>query len=288
METIVTNGDNQVVISHDGPTIMIGERINPTGKKKMAQALRNGELKVVKDQALAQVAAGARILDVNVVTEDVDEVKMLPTAIKAILEVVDVPLCIDINNPGALEKALQVYPGKALINSVSAEESSLQEILPLVKRYKAAVIGLTLDDGGIPKTAEKRLEIAKTIVSRAKDFGIPKNDIVIDSLCLALGSDDQAARVTLETIRRVKNELGVNQTLGASNVSFGLPARIEVNKAFLPLAISHGVTCPTVNPNHVGSTIAATDLILGKDRFSMSYIKDYRQRCSLPEVLAKQ
>ena len=281
METIVTNKENKVVISHDGPTVMIGERINPTGKKKMAEALRQGDLQVIKDMALAQVAAGARILDVNVVTEGVDEIELLPKVVEAVLEVVDVPLCIDINNPKALKKALAVYPGKALVNSVSAEKKSLEEVLPLVQEYKAAVIGLALDDDGIPKTAEKRLEIARFIVDQAAAAGIGKEDIVIDSLCLSLGSDDQAARITLDAVRMIKEELGVNRTLGASNVSFGLPARLEVNKAFLPLAIQTGVTCPTVNPDHVGANIAATDLVLGRDRFSMNYIRDFRQRSAL-------
>ncbi len=284
METIVTNGDHKVTISHDGPTIMIGERINPTGKKKMAEALRKGDLQIVREQAVSQVAAGAQILDINVVTEGVDEIELLPRVIEAVLEVVQVPLCIDINNPKALKKALEVYPGKALVNSVSAEKKSLAEVLPLIKKYNAAVIGLALDDGGIPKTAQKRLEIAKLIVEQGEAAGIGKEDIVIDSLCLALGSDDQAATVTLDAVRMIKEELGVNQTLGASNVSFGLPARMEVNKAFLPLAIANGVTCPTVNPNHVGATIMATDLVLGRDRFSMRYIKNYRQKSGPSDV----
>lgn len=278
MKTTVSNKGIIVTIQDNGPTIMIGERINPTGKKKLAEALRRGDMETVKNEARAQVAAGARILDVNVVAEGVSEIDMLPRAIEAILEVVDVPLCIDVNNPGALKKALEVYPGKALVNSVSAEKKSLEEILPLVKAYKAAVIALTLDDAGIPKTAEKRLEIACRIVEAAAAAGIPKEDIIVDSLCLALGSDDKAAAMTLRAVKLIKDELGVNQTLGASNVSFGLPDRMLVNRAFLPLAIAAGVTCPTVDPLKVGAAIAATDLILGRDRFSMRYIKDFRTR----------
>lgn len=280
MKTIVSNGNNIVTIGDNGPTIMIGERINPTGKKKLAESLRRGNMDVVKAEAKAQIAAGAQILDVNVVTEGVDEAEILPRAIEAILEITDTPLCIDINNPKALKRALEAYPGKALINSVSAEKKSLEAVLPLVKEYNAAVIGLALDDDGIPKTAEKRLEIAWRIIEAAKAYGIPKEDIIIDSLCLALGSDDQAGSVTLDAVKIINAELGVNQTLGASNVSFGLPSRIEVNKAFLPLAISAGVTCPTVNPMHVGATIVASDLIMGRDRFSMRYITDYRKRNS--------
>ncbi len=278
METKLSVRDSVIVIRPDGPTVMIGERINPTGKKKLAEALRKGDMETVILEAKAQLAAGAGILDVNVVTEGVNEMDMLPRVIEAILAEVSIPLCIDVNNPGALRRALEIYPGKALVNSVSAEKKSLEDILPLVKEFNAAVIGLVLDEEGIPKTAAKRLGNARRIIDAAKLLGIPREDIIIDSLALALGSDDQATAVTLEAVRLIKSELGVNQTLGASNVSFGLPNRIEVNRAFLPLAIAAGVTCPTVDPVSVGATILATDLILGRDRFSMRYIKDYRKR----------
>lgn len=278
METKLSNGSKTVVIGNNRPTVMIGERINPTGKKKLAAALREGRMDMVRQEALIQVAYGAGILDVNVATEGVDEIDILPRAIEAILAVADIPLCIDINNPKALAGALAVYPGKALVNSVSGEKKSLEEILPLIRDHKAAVIGLTLDDNGIPKTAEKRLEIARIIVEQAEALGIPREDIIIDPLALALGSDHMAAGITLQAIRMIHDELGLNQTLGASNISFGLPDRMEVNKAFLPLAISAGVTCPTVDPAKVGATVFATDLILGRDRFSMNYIKDFRRR----------
>lgn len=191
---------------------------------------------------------------------------------------VDVPLCIDINNPVALAEALKVYEGKPIINSVSGEEKSLETILPLVKAHGAAVIALTLDDDGIPDTVEKRLEIAHKIVERAQSMGIAPEDIIIDSLTLTLGTNHQAGAVTLETVRRVKAELGVNQTLGASNVSFGIPDRILVNTTFLALAIQAGVTCPTVDAGKVRPTIRATDLILGRDCFCQRFIKDYRMR----------
>ncbi|MFH1152929.1 MAG: dihydropteroate synthase [Pseudomonadota bacterium] len=278
METKLSCRDARITVSTSGHTVMIGERINPTGKKKLAAALREGDMSVVRQEALAQKAAGAGILDVNVVTEGVDEVELLPRVIEAILDIVTIPLCIDINNPRALKRALELYPGKPLVNSVSAEKKSLEEVLPLVAEYKTAVIGLTIDDDGIPKTAEKRLEIACRIVEQAASLGISREDIIIDPLALALGSDHMAASMTLKAIEMIHRELGVNQTLGASNVSFGLPNRIEVNKAFLPLAIRAGVTCPTVDPIRVGATIAAADLILGRDRFSMRYITDYRKR----------
>jgi 5-methyltetrahydrofolate--homocysteine methyltransferase len=278
METKVSSAQSEVVISDSGPTILIGERINPTGKKKLAGALKAGDFGVVRQEAIAQVEAGANILDVNVVTPDVDEISVLPKAIETIRDAVDVPLCIDINNPAALKEALKAYEGKPIINSVSGEEKSLNEVLPLVKEYGTAVIGLTINDSGIPKEAEKRLEVAHKIIERAESLGIPREDIIIDCLALAVGSDDRAGFVTLQAIRMVKEQLGVNQTLGASNISFGLPDRPLVNKAFLSLAIEAGVTCPTVDVAQVRATILATDLILGRDRFAQRYIKDYRQR----------
>lgn len=280
METKISSAKKEIIISDKGPTVLIGERINPTGKKKLAGALKAGDFDVVRQEAIAQVEAGANILDVNVVTPDVDELSVLPKAIETIMAAVDVPLCIDINNPAALKEALKVYEGKPIVNSVSAEEKFLNEVLPLVKEYGAAVIGLTLDEGGIPKEPEKRLKAACKIIERAESLGIPREDIIIDCLALALGSDDQAGFVTLQTVRKVKAELGVNQTLGSSNISFGLPDRPLVNKAFLSLAIEAGVTCPTVDAAKVRSTILATDLILGRDRFSQRFIKDYRQRQS--------
>jgi len=280
METKVSSAKNEVIISDRGPTVLIGERINPTGKKKLAGALKAGDFDVVRQEAIAQVEAGADILDVNIAAPDVDEILVLPKVIEIIMAAVDVPLCIDINNPAALKEALKIYEGKPIVNSVSGEEKSLNEVLPLVKEYGAAVIGLTLDDGGIPKEPGKRLEVTNKIIERAASLGIPREDIIIDCLALALGSDDQAGFVTLQTVRKVREEMGVNQTLGASNISFGLPDRALIIKAFLSLAIEAGVTCPTVDAAKVRSTILATDLILGRDRFSQRFIKDYRQRQS--------
>jgi 5-methyltetrahydrofolate--homocysteine methyltransferase len=280
METKTSRAKREVIISDGGPTILIGERINPTGKKKLAAALQAGDFDVLRQEAIGQVEAGADILDVNVVTPDVDEISVLPKAIEIIMSAVDVPLCIDINNPAALKKALAVYDGKPVVNSVSGEERSLNEVLPLVKEYGTAVIGLTISDSGIPKEAERRVEVANKIIERAESLGIPREDIIIDCLALAVSSDDRAGFVTLQAIRMVKEQLGVNQTLGASNISFGLPDRPLVNKAFLSLAIEAGVTCPTVDAAQVRATIMATDLILGRDRFAQRYIKDYRQRQS--------
>ncbi len=278
METKVSRGGKEILIGENKPTLLIGERINPTGKKKLAASLVSGDYDVVREMASAQVAAGADILDVNVVTPGVDEVAVLPEVLKVVMETVDVPLCIDINDPKALKAALPLYEGKAIINSVSAEKRSLEEVLPLVKEYGTAVIALTIDDAGIPKDAEKRVAIAHQLVEKAEDMGIPKEDLIVDPLCISLGADSNAGVVTLEAIRRIKEELGVNQTLGASNISFGLPGRHAVNHAFLSLAIQAGVTCPCVNVAHVRPAVLATDLALGRDRYAMRYIKDFRAR----------
>jgi 5-methyltetrahydrofolate--homocysteine methyltransferase len=278
METRVSSATRDVLITHDGPTVLIGERINPSGRKKLAEALKRGDFDVIGSEAVAQVEAGADILDVNVAAPEVDEISVLPKVVEKVMASVDVPLCIDINNPGALKEALKVYRGKPIVNSVTGEENSLNEILPLVKEYGTAVIGLTIDEGGIPKESGRRIAIAHKIMERARSLGIPSEDVIIDCLALTLGADTHAALVTLEAIRRVKEELGVNQTLGASNISFGLPDRNLVNQTFLTLAISSGVTCPTVDVAKVRPGVLSTDLVLGRDRFAQRYMKDFRQR----------
>jgi 5-methyltetrahydrofolate--homocysteine methyltransferase len=191
---------------------------------------------------------------------------------------VDVPLCIDFNHPGALKKALKVYKGKPIVNSVTGEEDSLNEVLPLVKEYGAAVVGLTLDESGIPKDPGQRLAVACKILERAGSLGIRPEDVIIDCLALTVGADSHAALTTLEAVRRVKEELDVNQTLGASNISFGLPERSVINHSFLTLAISEGVTCPTVDAAKVRPAILSIDLLLGRDRFAQRYLKNFRQR----------
>jgi 5-methyltetrahydrofolate--homocysteine methyltransferase len=276
--TSVRSASQEILIGDNGPTVLIGERINPTGKKKLATALKAGDIDVVRMEALSQVKAGADILDVNVVTYGVDEIYLLPKVVEAIMETTQVPLSIDINNPRALEAALKVYDGKPIVNSVTGEDESLNTILPLVKKYETAVIGLTLDKNGIPKEPEKRLDIANKIIEKAGSFGIPREDILIDCLALTVGADSRAALGTIQAIQKVREQLGVNQTLGASNISFGLPDRQVINHAFLALAIQAGVTCPTVDVAKVRTTILAIDLLLGRDRFAQRYIKDYNQR----------
>jgi len=278
METRVSSVTREVLITDEGPTVLIGERINPTGKKKLAEALKNGDFEVARTEAIAQVEAGADILDVNVACPGVDEISALPKAIETIMAAVDVPLCIDINDPAALKEALKVYKGKPIVNSVTGEDNSLHEILPLVKEYGAAVIGLTIDDDGIPKEPDRRVAIAHKIIERAGSLGIPPEDVIIDCLALTLGADSNAGIVTLEAIRKVAEELGVNQTLGASNISFGLPDRDLVNHTFLALAIWSGVTCPTTNVARVRPAVLSVDLVLGRDRFAQRYIREFRQR----------
>lgn len=278
MKTMVSSATKEVLISDDQSTVLIGERINPTGKKKLAAALLAGDMELVRRGAVAQVQAGADILDVNVGVSGIDETRLLPQAVQAVMEVVDVPLSLDSDNPKSLEAALKIYQGKPIINSVTGRERSLNEVLPLVKEYGAVVIGLTMDDEGIPMDSDRRLAIAHKIVGRAEVLGIPREDIIIDCLALTMAADSRAGLTTLQAIRKVKAELGVNQTLGASNISYGLPDRDVLNNAFLALAIAVGVTCPTVDVARVRQAVLATDLFLGRDGYALRYIKAYRQR----------
>ena len=278
METRVASAAKEVIIGFDRPTVLIGERINPTGKKRLAEALRAGDLSVVREEALAQVAAGADILDVNVGATGVDEVEMLPRAVQVVAGTVDVPLCLDSRNVEALRAALAVCPGRPIVNSVTGEEASLETVLPLVKEYGVPVIGLTLDDSGIPQEVEARVAIAHRIVERAEALGIPREDVIIDCLTLTLGANTKAGLVTLEAVRRVKEELGVNQTQGASNISHGLPNRPILNQAYLAMAIAAGLTCPTVDVAQVRLSVLAADLILGRDDYARRFITAYRQQ----------
>ena len=278
METRVSSPTKEVIIGDAQPTVLIGERINPAGKTKLQEALKAGNLDIVRSEALAQAQAGADILDVNVGTFGVDEVTLLPQAVQAVMDTIDIPLCIDSNNPAALEAALKIYKGKPLINSVSGEEHSLTRVLPMVKEYGAAVVGLVQDDEGIPKDAGRRVSIAHKIIERAEAAGISRENIVIDCLAFAVGADTSSGPAVIEAIRRIKAELGVNMTLGASNVSFGLPDRELLNNAFVAMAIAAGITCLITDAAKVRPAIVATDLILGRDRHARRYIEAYRQR----------
>lgn len=280
METILKSKKETVIIGPDRPLVIIGERINPTGRKKLAKALEEGNLKLVQEEATKQVQEGAHVLDVNVGMSGIDEPKLLKEAILAVREVTGVPLCIDSALPRALEAGLQAYEGKALVNSVNGEERKLKEVLPLVKQYGAAVIGLAMDDDGIPKDAQKRLQIARAIVEAAEKIGIPPEDVIIDPLVMAISTDNTAALETLKAMRMIRDELGVNQTMGASNISFGLPERHPINAVFLAMAAIHGVTCPILDPTvwEIRRSALITDLLLAKDEYCMKFISVYREK----------
>jgi 5-methyltetrahydrofolate--homocysteine methyltransferase len=282
LTTIVSSATQTVEISRDQPTAIIGERINPTGRKQVLAALQAGNFEQIRQDALAQVAAGAAILDVNAGVPGADEPKLLQQVLQTVMKVTDVPLSIDTANPAALEAALSIYQGKALVNSVNGEDRSLKAALPLVKEHGAAVIGLCMDDNGIPETPAKRLAVAGKIIERAGQLGIAPENVIIDPLALTMGADHDAGRVALETIGLVVQEFGVNITMGASNISFGLPDRKYINATFLAMAIFAGLTCPITNPLviEVNTTVLAADLALGRDEYAMRWIKAYRQRQS--------
>lgn len=286
MHTILKSNSKEVIIGIDKPFVMIGEKINPTGIKKLGQALVDKNMEYVQYLAKRQVDWGADVLDVNVGHPQIDEAEIIPMVVEAAKSVVDVPLCIDSNEPKILEAGLKVAPGKPLVNSVNGEEKQLASVLPIVKERGAAVIGLTIGDEGIPPTPEGRLAAAAKIIERAAKIGIPIEDIIIDPLVMTVGHNSVAGTITLKTIELIKNEFGVNMSLGASNVSFGLPDRQSVNAAFLSLAIQAGVTCSITDPIKLGSAIRATDLLLGKDANSMRYLKYFRATEKLREAEA--
>ncbi len=278
MDTKVSTAKKEVIISIDRPTVLIGERINPTGRKKLTEALKAGDLELVRKEAITQVEAGADIIDCNVNAPGVDDIALLPKAVKTVMEAVDAPICIDSPNPDAIEAALKVYKGKPLINSVSGETHSLKRVLPLVKEYGAAVIGLVQDDEGIPKNADRRVAIAHKIVEAAEKAGVPREDVVIDVLTFAIGAEANSGKDVLEAIRRIREELGVNMTMGASNISFGMPDRPIINNVWVSMVISAGATALIVDAARVRPSVLATDLALGRDRFARRFIEDHRKR----------
>jgi 5-methyltetrahydrofolate--homocysteine methyltransferase len=276
MHTTLKGKLKEVTIGIDRPFVMIGEKINPTGRKKLAAAMAEGNLDYIRQLAESQVAWGADVLDINVGVPGLDEVAAVKKLVGMLASVVDVPFCLDSANPEVLAAGLSAVPGKPLVNSVSGEEKKLATILPLVKERGAAVIGLTMDDNGIPKTPEERLAVAEKILERAARLGIPSEDVIIDPLVLTVGSDSKAALVTLQTVELLRKEFGVNINLGASNISFGLPDRPTINAAFLTLAIQLGATCSITDPAKLGQTVKAADLLLGRDDNSMRYLKYFR------------
>jgi len=278
VETVLRSRGGDVVISIDRPFVVIGERINPTGRKVLAAEMKDGVMDRVKADALAQVAAGAHMLDVNAGIPALDEAALLVAAIKAVVEVTDAPLCLDSSIVEALEAGLAAYQGKALVNSVTAEDERLERILPLVKKHGAAVIGIANDETGITMVPEERLALARKIVERAADHGIPAEDVVIDPIAMTVAADPLSGRITLETMRLIRDHLGNNLVCGASNVSFGLPDRPTVNAAFLPLAMDAGLTCAITNPliPEVRRAVLAGDLLLGHDEYASAWIRSFR------------
>jgi 5-methyltetrahydrofolate--homocysteine methyltransferase len=280
VDTVLQSRSRTVTIAIDKPFCIIGERINPTGRKAFAQELRDGNLDRVIEDADAQIAMGADMLDVNAGIPLVDEAELLAQMIRLLQDHTDMPLCIDSSVIEALEAGLDAYEGKALVNSVTGEDERLELILPIVAKHGAAVIGLTNDETGIPETAEKRLEIARKIVSVAGDHGIPPEDVVLDPLAMTVGADPQAVRITLDAIEMIRDELGVNMCLGASNVSFGLPERHTLNAAFLAMGSAHGLTSAIMNAlsEECVRSVRASDLMLGKDEWGANWIAAHRAR----------
>jgi len=280
METILTNKDKTTIISREQPFVIIGERINPTRRKKLAESMSQGDFSVVQEDAVRQAEAGAHILDINAGIPGGDEPALLRGATQAVMEVASLPLCFDTANPDALEAALAIYPGKALINSTTAEENMMERVFPLAKKYNAAVIGVITDESGIPGTPQARLDVARKLIARAADYGIPAQDVVIDCLALTVGADHSAGRTTLDSMQLISQELGVNLSLGASNVSFGLPDRKIINVAYLALAVARGLTAAITDPTvpEIQTTLLACDLLMGRDEYSMRWIHAYRKR----------
>jgi len=280
--TIVESASKTAIIGFDQPFCVIGERINPTGRKKLAAELEAGDFSTVELDALAQVAAGATMLDINAgvvynsnPNPNETEPPLMQKVIKMVQDLVDIPLCIDSSVPAALEAGLQVCNGRPLLNSVTGEEEKLELILPLAKKYNVPVVAISNDDTGISEDPEVRFAVAKKIVERAADFGIPANDIVVDPLVMPIGAMSTAGLQVFELVRKLRLELGVNTTCGASNISFGLPNRNGINAAFLPMAIASGMTSAIMNPTHKleMDAIRAANLLSDNDPHGGEWIK---------------
>ena len=278
-KTVVSSATKEVVIGFNQPFVMIGERINPTGRKLLSEEMSKGDFSRVEQDTLAQVAAGAHMLDVNAGIPLADEPKILADTIKLVQSLTDVPLSIDSSIVAALQAGLEVYQGKALLNSVTGEEERLEAVLPLVKKYSCAVVAISNDETGISEDPDVRFAVAKKIVDRAKDYGIPSSDIVVDPLVMPIGALNSAGMQVIKLVRRLQEELKVNTTCGASNVSFGLPNRNGINAAFLAMAIASGLTSAITNPLHesVMQSVLGADVMMGNDPNCVRWIKRYRQ-----------
>ena len=276
--TVVSSPTREVRIGFDEPFCIIGERINPTGRKMLAQEMRNGDYSRVESDTLAQVAAGAHMLDINAGIPLADEPKILAECVQLIQSLTDVPLSIDSSIVAALESGLSVYQGKPLVNSVTGEEERLESVLPLVKKYGAAVVAISNDETGISEDPDIRFSIAKKIVERAEDHGITRADIIVDPLVMPIGAINTAGRQVMHIVKRLREELQVNTTCGASNVSFGLPNRHGLNAAFLAMTIGAGLTSAITNPLHPEMMQAAlgADVMMGHDPHCRRWVQKYR------------
>jgi len=278
-ETVISSATKEVVIGFDRPFVIIGERINPTGRKLLAQEMKDGDFSRVEADAMAQVAAGAHILDVNAGIPLADEPALMARAIKLVQSLTDVPLSIDSSVVAALESGLEAYQGKPLLNSVTGEEERLEQVLPLVKKHGAAVVAICNDDSGISTDIDVRYEVARKIVERAADHGIPANDVVVDPLVMPVGAMADAGVQVFRLIRRLHTELKVNTTCGASNISFGLPNRHGLNPTFLAMAIGAGMTSAITNPLEAAlmQAVRGADVLMDHDARCANWISSYRE-----------
>ena len=278
MDTVVSSASKEVVIGFDRPFCIIGERINPTGRKKLATQMTLGDYSTVEADALAQVAAGAHMLDINAGIPLADEPRILAECIQLVQSLTDAPLSIDSSIVEALQAGLAVYQGKALVNSVTGEEERLEVVLPLVKKYGAAVVAISNDETGISEDPDVRFEVARKIVERAEDYGIPRADVVVDPLVMPIGAMRSAGQSAFRLIRRLREELHVNTTCGASNIGFGLPSRHAMNANFLAMAIGAGMTSAILSPLHSEEMVAilGADVLMGHDPDCRVWLSHFR------------
>ena len=278
-DTVISSQSKEVIIGFERPFVVIGERINPTGRKLLAEEMKNGDFSRVESDARAQVAAGAQILDVNAGIPLADEPAIMAQSIRLIQSITDVPLCIDSSMVSALEAGLEAYQGRALLNSVTGEEERLEQVLPLVKKHGCAVVAISNDDSGISEDPDVRFDVARKIVERAMDYGIPASDVVVDPLVMPLGAINTAGRQVMHVVKRLREELKVNTTCGASNLSFGLPNRNGLNAAFISMAIGAGMTSAIANPLHTElmQAVRGANAVMGLDPQCAEWIRNYRE-----------
>ncbi len=278
METIITGNNCEVKFGLELPTVIIGERINPTGRKTLAKELSEGKLDILREDAKKQTEEGSDIIDVNVGAVGVDEVELLPLAVKEVMKVTDRPICIDSSNPKALRAAIEICSYKVLVNSVNGKEESMEEILPIVKETGSAVVCLTMDEEGISDDVDKRFAIAEKILKKAESYGIKREDLVFDCLVMTNSTNSDSAKITLATMRKVTQTFGVSTTCGASNISFGMPNRDLLNIHFMTMGILNGLCAPITDSSIKGlkKAMKAADFLAGRDPYGMNYIADYR------------